>query len=115
MSRNITDNQQRQNIVRAMISSLEKLDDSNPAFIQDDDNYSDGGDSCSVTGLFFSDKLSEDLLTASDHGMVWMGLWLDCPLLLDEEGDGNTLFPRWLAEVLKEFGYDVGEENIYET
>lgn len=73
-------------------------------------------DYCMATSLFFPDKLSEMQITYSDYGPIWMGLWLDDEVRLDEDGDGNTLFPRWLAEVLnKECPMlTIGEENIYD-
>lgn len=125
------DNQQRKNIVRAIIHGLQKVDDSDPAFVQDENKHSDG-DSCFVTGLFFSNKMAEWVITWSNYGPVWMGLWLDDQVKLDEDpspepeeqkqwyllktGDGLTLFPRWLAEVLtEETGIDIHENDIYDT
>lgn len=69
---------------------------------------------CIASKLWFVDSMSEMLVTHSNQGTVWMGLWLDCPLHLHDgtnepslakiaegqEAHGNTLFPRWLAEVL---------------
>lgn len=68
---------------------------------------------CVATGLFFPRLMSEQV-TCSNYGDIWMGVWLDEPLKLDE-GHGNTLFPRWLAEVLKtESKLSIKEEDIYD-
>lgn len=83
-------------------------------------------DTCIVTGLHFPDKLSQILITYSNYGPIWMGLWLDYPFFLhdatnnpslDKGGDfhGNTLFPRWLAEVLNEVSdMGINEKDIYD-
>jgi hypothetical protein len=65
--------------------------------------------------MFFPDNLSAQQITMSDYGPIWMGLWLDCEVRLDDTGDGNTLFPRWLAEVLnEECALDIQEADIYD-
>ncbi len=71
--------------------------------------------SCVVTGLFFPDRLAEMQTTCSNYGDIFMGLWLDAELKLDEDGHGNTLFPRWLAEVInEEVCLGIKEEDIYD-
>lgn len=121
----------RKNIVRVMLNGIEKeskLDlkvhtKESPFLDEESDKYGDG-DICMITGLFFPRKLSEALITYSNYGPIWMGLWLDNLLFLHDGlcfvsrckgGDfhGNTLFPKWLAEVLKEFGTEVHEDDIY--
>lgn len=94
-------------------------------------------DTCEATGLFFPHSkdgcgagkcLSSMCITFSNYGPFWMALWLDCPVLLHDGGNevsrakgnedsyhGNTLFPRWLAEVLKEeCSLDISEDDIYD-
>ena len=133
-------NEHRKAIVRALICGCRKLerteaatvptwfdlafyDDSKETRVGADGSITLGstheghvqGDTCIATGLFFVDKLSEQLITISDYGPLWMELWLDCEIKLDEEGDSNTLFPRWLAEVLnEECGLEIKEEDIYD-
>lgn len=83
---------------------------------------------CVATNLLFVDSLSENCTTFSNYGDLWMGLWLDSPLYL-HDGDnapsrakgltssyhGNTLFPRWLAEVLnEECKLGIEESDIYD-
>jgi hypothetical protein len=110
------------------------LDDVALAFLPNDDVLSieqdlhaKGCTLCVATKLFFVDSLSEKIVTSSNYGDLWMGLWLDCPVYLHDgenepssnkttEQHGNTLFPRWLAEVLNEEGTELGikEEDIYD-
>ena len=95
-------------------------------------------DTCVATGMFFPDKLSQMQITISNVGALWMGLWLDSKLVLHDgcneisrklagmslsgipelDSDifhGNTLFPRWLAEVLNEFcSLGIQECDIYD-
>lgn len=69
---------------------------------------------CVATGLFFPQRMSEQI-TCSNYGDLWTGIWIDEPLKVDDDGHGNTLFPRWLAEVLKkESKLNIKEEDIYE-
>ena len=116
----------RKAIVRALIHGVTKEDrwtamqDVRPAYGSkrrtEQEEHPKGATQCVVTGLFFVDELSEQCITESNYGPVWMGLWLDCPLRLDDqrkEGHGNTLFPRWLAEVLNEYGLGIEEVDIY--
>lgn len=98
---------------------------------EDENSFHDHRSSCIATGFFFPDTLAEMQTTCSDYGDVWMGLWLDDQVKLDEDstgfpdeekkwylfktGDGNTLFPRWLAEVLnEECKLGIKEEDIYD-
>lgn len=106
-----------------------------------DHNGFDQGTTCIATHMFFPGNLSAQC-TVSNYGALWMGLWLDCQVLLHDgessesimiaakaltaaigrgqipetEGyHGNTLFPRWLAEVLNEYcGLEIKEEDIYD-
>jgi hypothetical protein len=122
----------RKNIVRTILNGLEKeskldlkVHNKNTPFITDEeDGFENDGDICIITQLYFPRKMSEELVTYSNYGPIWMGLWLDCPLYLHDGlcfvslakgGDfhGNTLFPAWLAEVLKEFNLEVHEDDIY--
>ena len=85
-----------------------------------------GATICAATGLLFVDEMSEQITTWSNQGPLWMGLWLDCPLYLHDgenevsrnkttEKHGNTLFPRWLAEVLnEECDLGIEEGDIYD-
>lgn len=114
-------NKHRQNIVRSMILGIshqyvlsKNITNHDTAFIpKNNPSYKDG-DVCMITHLYFPRKMSEMLTTYSNYGPIFMGLWLDTPLILNDDGGGNTLFPMWLAEVLKELGHDIHENDIYE-
>lgn len=81
-------------------------------------HQNDHFNTCVATGLMFLGKMSEMVVTWSNYGPIWTGLWLDCKLRLDDEhvgGHGNTLFPRWLAEVLnEECDLKIVSEDIYD-
>lgn len=122
-------NKHRKEIVRALIRGINAIDDNPIAFGESEMEYKQHPqyDNCTATDLCFPDKMSEMLITVSAYGNLWMGLWLDCPLYL-HDGDNevsrkkggdfhsDTLFPRWLAEVLNEECYlGIKEEDIYDT
>lgn len=131
-------NEHRKAIVRALIAGTDALlhgasgGAHKLAFVVDDENQWEQkqhphANTCTVTGLYFPDKLSEMQITWSNYGPIWMGLWLDVPLVLHDGGEGvsadkggdfhgNTLFPRWLAEVLNEVSnLGIIEDDIYDT
>ena len=114
-------NLQRQSIVRALLRNLKgrcMTPNTDPAFgdgVEPEDEGLYQADWCIGTGLFFPNQLSEMHVTYSNYGPVWMGLWLDVELRLDEKSHGNTLFPRWLAEALNsECDIGIKEEDIYD-
>jgi hypothetical protein len=105
----------RKAIVKAILTGLSVVDKGHEAAFTHEEQHKQGS-TCVVTGLFFPDKLAEMQITISDYGPIWMGLWLDTPLKLDDEGDSNTLFPRWLAEVLnEECELGIEEEDVIES
>jgi hypothetical protein len=113
-------NLQRQSIVRAMIRNLKgrcMTPNEDPAFGDgvepEEHNELRQWDWCIASGLFFPNELSEMQITYSVYGPVWMGLWLDVEVKLNDAGHGYTLFPRWLAEVLNaECDIGIKEEDI---
>lgn len=122
-------NQHRKALVRALIHGLRNLDGHELAFDVEFEGKHFQGDRCAATNLFFPDGLSEKQITISNDGPLWMGLWLDCRVLLHDgenapsrkkynagySDHGNTLFPRWLAEVLNhELELDIDEKDIYD-
>lgn len=70
----------------------------------------DHGDTCVVTSLFFSDKEFVDRTTWTEHGPMWMALWLSEPLI--ENDIGETLIPRWMAPVLTEYGFTIYDDQL---
>ncbi len=115
-------NLQRQAIVRALLRNLKgrcMTPNTDPAFGDgvepEENNELRQFDWCIASGLFFPNELSEMQITYSVYGPVWMGLWLDVEVKLNEKGDsgGYAMFPRWLAEVLNtECDLGIKEEDI---
>ena len=84
------------------------------AYGQDIDNTTEYACYCQATLLCFPGNLSENTITCSEYGDLWMGLWLGEEVRICEE-DGLTLFPRWLAEVLnEECQLSIEKEDIYD-
>lgn len=127
-------NKHRAVIVRTMIRSLNLYGEARTggeAFgTRESETQHLQHDWCMVTGLYFFDKLSENQITISNYGPIWMGLWLDDELKLDRDpaydepdhkgcsilrtGSDMVLFPRWLAEVInEETSLGIKEEDIY--
>lgn len=110
-------NAHRKAIVRTLILRLRHphpFGSSNIAYGQDIDNTKEYACYCQATLLCFPGYLSQNNITCSEWGDLWMGLWLGEEVRICEE-DGFTLFPRWLAEVLnEECSLGIEEEDIYD-
>jgi hypothetical protein len=112
-------NEHRKAVVRAIIDGCNKVrmdEQHNLAFLSINEMAQHSQmDMCVATGLTFVEKMSEMQITISEYGPLFIGLWLDCRVRLDQRGHGNTIFPRWLAEVLNEkCSLGIEESDIYE-
>ena len=100
----------RKAIVKAILAGLECVDKGHEIAFTAEGQHQYGC-ICAATGLYFPEPMTKNQITCSEYGDFWMGLWLDSPLVIGE--DGHTMFPRWLAEVLnEECAMGIEEEDV---
>jgi hypothetical protein len=71
---------------------------------------------CEVTGLqFVGTHFAGNNTAVSENFVVWIGLWLDAPIVVDINNEEFLCFPRWLAEaIMEETELKISESCIYD-
>lgn len=78
----------------------------------DDPGRDELGDSCVVTGMYFDPDMSENNITITSYGPVWMGLWLGEKIKFDK--NGSAIFPRWLGQIINDtIGLGIKTTDMY--